>query len=63
MSEADLNRAIDRPTRCPFCQGKAIDTLAKVINASSLWRCRVCQETWTLASRPPSAGGSRSPGR
>jgi ribosomal protein L37AE/L43A len=58
MSEADLNQAIARPTRCPFCQGTVIDTLAKVITASSLWRCRGCEETWTLASRPGSSAGS-----
>jgi len=41
-----------RPTNCPFCNGKTIDTLAKVITASSFWRCRDCDKTWTIASQP-----------
>jgi ribosomal protein L37AE/L43A len=35
---------------CPFCKGKIIDTLAKVITTSALWRCRECDRTWTIAS-------------
>lgn len=63
MSEAHLNHAIARPSRCPFCQGRAIDTLAKVITTSSLWRCRGCEGTWTLASRPGSLAASPSTSR
>lgn len=62
MSDWLPDEAVARPTTCPFCQGKVIDTLAKVITPLSLWRCRKCEGTWTLASRggpsnrPPSAG-------
>ena len=42
---------------CPFCKSKIIDTLAKVITVTSLWRCRNCEETWTIA------GLGRSPTR
>ncbi len=63
MSELDPNDAITRPTRCPFCQGRVIDTLAKVITVSSLWRCRECEGTWRLATRPGPSAGSRSTSR
>ena len=36
-----------RPSRCPFCHGRALDTLAKMITASTMWRCRTCEKTWT----------------
>jgi ribosomal protein L37AE/L43A len=52
MSESRINDQPARPAKCPFCQGKAIDTLAKTITPRTLWRCRDCEETWTLASRP-----------
>lgn len=46
---------IPRPSMCPFCGGKAVDTLAKVITVTTYWRCRVCDKTWTIASQtaPP----------
>jgi transposase-like protein len=40
-----------RPTVCPFCKGKIIDTLAKVISPTTMWRCRECDQTWTLQSQ------------
>ena len=43
-----------KPTACPFCKGKIIDTLAKVITVTSFWRCRECEQTWTIWSRPTS---------
>ena len=39
-----------RPTNCPFCKGTVFDTLAKEITVTTLWRCRQCEETWTIAS-------------
>lgn len=39
-----------RPTMCPFCKSKIIDTRAKVITATTCWRCRECEGTWTIAS-------------
>jgi ribosomal protein L37AE/L43A len=48
MSES--NEVVIRPTLCPFCRNKVIDTLAKVITVTTLWRCRVCEKTWTIAS-------------
>jgi len=50
MYEPRRDDTVTRPTVCPFCKGKIIDTLAKVISASTVWRCRTCDETWTLAS-------------
>jgi len=41
---------VARPTVCPFCDGKIIDTLAKVISVTAVWRCRECDQTWTIAS-------------
>jgi ribosomal protein L37AE/L43A len=60
MSEAHVNQAIARPTKCPSCQRRAIDTLAKVITTSSLWRCRMCGGAWTIASQPGSSTGPSS---
>lgn len=54
MIESRLNAAVVRPTSCPFCHGKVVDTLAKTITVKALWRCRECEGTWTLASRKPS---------
>jgi ribosomal protein L37AE/L43A len=58
MSESRFNEAVNRPTACPFCQGKRLDTLAKTITVTTLWRCRECDGTWTIASR---ASTARSP--
>jgi ribosomal protein L37AE/L43A len=54
MSESRFNKAITRPTMCPFCEGKRVDTLAKTITVTTLWRCRECNETWTIAGREAS---------
>lgn len=51
MSGPQSDEAVTRPEACPFCQGKRIDTLAKVVTVTTLWRCRECDETWTIASR------------
>ena len=44
---------IARPKICPFCSGRAVDTLAKVITETTFWRCRECDKTWTIASQSP----------
>jgi ribosomal protein L37AE/L43A len=54
MADFPFNEKVMRPTMCPFCKGKIVDTLAKVISVTSLWRCRQCDETWTIASLGPS---------
>ena len=54
MSESARNNGITRPTMCPFCKGKVVDTLAKVITEKTFWRCRGCEKTWTIASLPSS---------
>jgi ribosomal protein L37AE/L43A len=54
MSDSQLKNMTARPSKCPFCQGKAFDTLAKTITAATLWRCRQCEATWTVASRAAS---------
>jgi transposase-like protein len=41
---------VARPTHCPQCKGKKIDTIAKVISVDTCWRCRECEATWTIAS-------------
>ena len=53
MSNSDLTETVTRPTECPFCKGKAIDTLAKVLTVRTMWRCRKCEQTWTIATLPP----------
>jgi ribosomal protein L37AE/L43A len=50
MYEPGVNVTVARPTMCPFCDGKVIDTLAKVVNVRTVWRCRTCDETWTIGS-------------
>jgi ribosomal protein L37AE/L43A len=55
MTESGFNNLVTRPTKCPFCQGKVVDTLAKTITLATLWRCRECDGTWTLASRAASS--------
>jgi ribosomal protein L37AE/L43A len=54
MPELRSNEEISRPTTCPFCEGKRVDTLAKTITVTTLWRCRDCEQTWTFASRAAS---------
>ena len=51
MSEYGPNNVVARPEMCPFCKGKKFDTLAKVITETSLWRCRICEGTWTIKSQ------------
>lgn len=48
------DEAVSRPSQCPFCNGRAVDTLAKVITPDTSWRCRLCEKTWTIGSRKPS---------
>jgi ribosomal protein L37AE/L43A len=50
MTESRGDEVVARPTVCPFCKGKSIDTLAKVITRTTFWRCRECEQTWTIAS-------------
>jgi ribosomal protein L37AE/L43A len=59
MFDSRPSEPVTRPTSCPSCQGKAIDTLAKVITATTLWRCRECEHTWTIASLAASASRRR----
>lgn len=47
---------ITRPTTCPFCSGRAVDTLAKVITAATLWQCRKCDGQWTIAGLSARSG-------
>jgi ribosomal protein L37AE/L43A len=55
MTDPRFDRPVARPTTCPFCKGKVVDTLAKVITATTFWRCRKCDGTWTIASLAASA--------
>ena len=50
MHDEHANDAPARPTMCPFCNGRRIDTLARVITATTCWRCLHCAKTWTIAS-------------
>lgn len=59
MSESQFNAKVLRPTMCPFCKSKAVDTVAKVITVTTFWRCRECEGTWTIASLTPSSARSR----
>ena len=44
---------------CPFCEAKAVDTLAQIITVTTFWRCRECDQTWTIASQRASSAPSR----
>jgi ribosomal protein L37AE/L43A len=59
MIESRRDEAVTRPTVCPFCKGKSIDTLAKVITRTTFWRCRECEQTWTIASLAASSTALR----
>jgi ribosomal protein L37AE/L43A len=50
MPDSRFAEDVARPVVCPFCKGRIIDTLAKAITVTSLWRCRECDRTWTIAS-------------
>ena len=50
LVESRLDTAVTRPANCPSCNGRAIDTLARVITPQTCWRCRGCEHTWTLAA-------------
>ena len=50
---------VTRPAVCPFCRSKFVGTLAKVISLRTLWRCRACEATWTLAPLKPEPRPSR----
>jgi hypothetical protein len=41
---------------CPHCHGTKFETLAKVVTVMSLWRCRECEGTWTIASQAGAPG-------
>ena len=42
-----------RPTRCPFCHGKAVDTRATTITVTTYWRCLERDRTWMIRSHAP----------
>jgi len=48
--DSRFNKTVTRPTMCPFCKGKVVDTLAKVLTETTFWRCRTCDRTWTIAT-------------
>jgi ribosomal protein L37AE/L43A len=52
MPDSNFSAPVTRPTMCPYCKGKIIDTLAKVITVTSVWRCRECDQTWTIGRGP-----------
>jgi ribosomal protein L37AE/L43A len=49
MTDPGSGEKVARPTMCPFCKSRIIDTQAKVITVTTLWRCRECERTWTIA--------------
>ena len=59
MSDSRDEAVVTRPSECPFCHGRAVDTLAKIITITTFWRCRTCDATWTIASRAPSPARAR----
>jgi hypothetical protein len=50
MFDLRVDGNVPRPSVCPFCSGKIVDTLAKVLTEATVWRCRQCDRTWTIAS-------------
>jgi ribosomal protein L37AE/L43A len=55
MADYSIDGRVTRPEKCPFCGSKIVDTLAKVLTAATLWRCRGCERTWTIAQQAASA--------
>jgi ribosomal protein L37AE/L43A len=53
MYKTPREPTVTRPATCPECHGKIIDTHATVISEKTLWRCRSCEHTWTIASLAP----------
>jgi transposase-like protein len=51
MYESRFDEKMVRPSMCPFCNGNAVDTLAKAITVKTCWRCRHCDRTWTIADQ------------
>lgn len=49
MRDPTPERVTPRQVVCPFCNGKPVDTLAKVITETTFWRCLRCERTWTVA--------------
>jgi ribosomal protein L37AE/L43A len=60
MADYSSDVRVTRPEKCPFCGSGIVDTLAKVLTAATLWRCRSCEGTWTLAQQVASAPRPRS---
>jgi ribosomal protein L37AE/L43A len=46
---SDNGATVVRPSVCPFCNSRDVDTLAKRATVTTYWRCRVCQRMWTIA--------------
>ena len=40
---------ISRPSACPYCSSRAVETLAKELTRNTMWRCRGCDRAWTMA--------------
>jgi len=60
---APAGESVQPPEACPFCASKAVGTLAKVIDASTYFRCQACGEMWNpqrleRTSLPPRRGSS-----
>lgn len=53
MCEPRFGEKVLRPTVCPFCGGLRFDpVVAGGVTAQTFWRCRECNQTWTLACVP-----------
>ena len=53
MCEPRFDEKVLRPTVCPFCDGGRFDpVVADGVTAKTFWRCRECNQTWTIASVP-----------
>jgi len=51
-----IDQTVARPAMCPHCHGTKFETLAKAVTVTSLWRCRECERTWTIASQAGAPG-------
>ena len=61
MYEPSFSHSVKRPAACPFCQSPTVDTLAKVFTVKTFWRCRECEQTWTIEGRAALEPKSRVP--
>jgi ribosomal protein L37AE/L43A len=42
----DAEPTLVQPTRCPFCDSRAVTATNQKVTASTYWRCETCGQVW-----------------